>query len=72
MALSNDLTTDITPQDLPFWMRQATRGWDWGLMLAAAFALLAAWPFVLQTGLPRTNTNENHVFMAQDFGDALR
>lgn len=72
MALSKDLTADITPQDLPFWMRQATRGWDWGLMLAAAFALLAAWPFVLQTGLPRTNANENHVFMAQDFGDALR
>jgi hypothetical protein len=65
-------TTNIDPHDLPFWMRQATRGLDWGLLLAVAFALIAAWPFVLQAGLPRTNANENYVFMAQDFSDALR
>jgi hypothetical protein len=65
-------TNDLTPHDLPFWMRQATRGWDWGLLLAVIFSLIAAWPFLLQPGLPRTNASENHVFMAQDFSDALR
>lgn len=75
MALSNRTdspTLVISPEDLPFWMRQATRGWDWGLLLTLAFAVVAAWPFILQPGLPRTTPIENHIFMAQDFADALR
>ncbi len=62
---------DIPTEQLPYWMRQARRGWDWGLLLALLFGLAAAWPFILQPGLPRTNASENHVFMAADYSQSL-
>lgn len=63
---------DIPTEQLPYWMRQARRGWDWGLLLALLFGLAAAWPFILQPGLPRTNASENHVFMSADYSQSLR
>lgn len=59
-------------EDLPRWMRQAQRGWDWGLLLALALGLLAAWPFLLQPGLPRTGASENYAFLAADYAAALQ
>ena len=63
---------EISIEDLPRWMQQARRGWDWGFLLVIAVCLVAAWPFILQPGLPRTNASENFLFMASDFSDALR
>lgn len=63
---------EIPNEDLPRWMQQARRGWDWGFLLVIAICIIAAWPFILQPGLPRTNASENYVFMASDFSDALR
>ncbi len=63
---------EIPIEDLPRWMQQARRGWDWGFLLVIAICIIAAWPFILQPGLPRTNASENFVFMASDFSDALR
>ncbi len=59
-------------EDLPRWMRQAQRGWDWGLLLALALSLLAAWPFLIQPGLPRTGASENYAFLAADYAAALQ
>jgi hypothetical protein len=56
---------------LPYWMRQAQRGWDWGLLLSVIVGLFAAWPFIAYDGLPRNNAMENYVFLAADFSDAL-
>lgn len=67
-----DYTAGLANEDLPRWMRQARRGWDWGLLLALALGLLAAWPFLLQPGLPHTNASENHAFMAADYAAALQ
>lgn len=67
-----DHASAIANGDLPRWMRQAQRGWDWGLLLALALGLLAAWPFLLQSGLPRTNASENHTFMAADYAATLQ
>lgn len=63
---------EIPIEDLPRWMQQARRGWDWGFLLVITICLIAAWPFILQPGLPRTNASENFVFMASDFSEALR
>lgn len=63
---------DIPLEDLPVWMRRARRRWDWGVLLAAAFGLLAAWPFIVHPGLPRTNASENYVYLVADYSDALR
>jgi hypothetical protein len=63
--------TDIPLQDLPLWMRRARRGVDWGVLLCMAFSLLAAWPFILQPGLPRTNASENYVFRAAEYAQAI-
>ncbi len=63
---------EIPTQELPHWMRQAQRRWDWGLLLAFILGLIAAWPFVIQPGLPRTNASENYVFMADDYATALQ
>jgi hypothetical protein len=67
-----DQVAEIPVEDLPYWMRRARRGWDWGLVLAAALGILAAWPFVIHPGLPRTNASENYVFLAADYADTLR
>jgi hypothetical protein len=64
--------TKISTQELPYWMRQARRGVDWGILLALAFSLIAAWPFILQPGLPRTNASENYVFRTEDYATAIR
>ena len=66
-----DTTLAIPEQDLPLWMRQARRGWDWALLLVACFSLLAGWGFAVQEGLPRTNASENYAFMAADYATAL-
>jgi hypothetical protein len=63
---------NISQNDLPYWMRQAQRRWDRGFVLMIVLALTAAWPFLLQPGLPRTNASENYVFMAADYSEALR
>jgi hypothetical protein len=65
-------TIDISTEDLPLWMRQARRRRDWGLILALILGLLAAWPYVVRPGLPRTNASENYVYLAADYADALR
>ncbi len=61
----------IPPQDMPRWMRQARQQINWGLPLVILLALLAMWSFTAQPGLPRTNANENFVFMARNYADAL-
>ncbi|MAS34646.1 MAG: hypothetical protein CL610_11610 [Anaerolineaceae bacterium] len=53
-------------------MQRARRGWDWGLLLAIAFGILMAWPFIVRPGLPRTNASENFVFLTTDYSHALR
>ena len=64
---------DIPLADLPTWMRQSLQNVvDWGLFLVIGFSLLVAWPFLLQSGLPRTNALENHVFMVADYATAFR
>ncbi|NDJ60315.1 MAG: hypothetical protein GYB67_04270 [Chloroflexi bacterium] len=64
--------TAIDTQELPIWMRRARRGIDWGVLIVIAFSVIAAWPFMLQPGLPRTNASENYVFRAEDYATALR
>jgi hypothetical protein len=64
--------TEIPFSDLPTWMRQSRQGIDWGILVVIFFSLLAAWPFLLQPGLPRTNATENHVFLAADYATSMR
>lgn len=61
----------VQVQDLPLWMRRAQRRVDWGALLCFALSLMAAWPFLLQPGLPRTNATENYVFRTNDYAQAL-
>lgn len=61
----------LSPQDLPLWMRKAQRGIDWGLALALIFSLLAAWPLIVQQGLPRTNDSEHFVFRTAETAEAI-
>ncbi len=61
----------IPEQDLPIWMRQARRGVDWGAIIALILGLAAAWPFVAQSGLPRTNASEHTVFQTANLSQDL-
>jgi hypothetical protein len=65
-------TIEVPTESLPLWMRQARQRLDWGILLAVAVALIAAWPFILQPGLPRTNDSEHFVFLTSDYTEALR
>ncbi len=56
--------TIIERENLPLWMQKTLRGTDWGALIVIAFSLLAAWSFLLQSGLPRTNASEHYVYRA--------
>ncbi len=64
--------TDIPHASLPLWMRRAQRGVDWGVLFVLVLSLVAAWPFLIQSGLPRTNDTERYVFRTADTVEALR
>lgn len=64
-------TYEISTQDLPLWMRRARRAFDWGIIICIAFSIVAAWPFLLQPGLPHTNGSENYVFRTADYAQAI-
>jgi hypothetical protein len=66
------MNTANTAFDLPIWMRKARRDVDWGSLIAIALAILSAWPFLLQPGLPRTNASERYVYRAALESQALR
>lgn len=53
-------------------MRRAQRGVDWGVLVVLVLSLVAVWPFILQSGLPRTNDTERYVFRTADTAEALR
>ncbi len=57
--------------DLPLWMQKALRGTDWGVLIVLAFSLVAAWPFLLQSGLPLTNASEHYVYRSADYAQAF-
>jgi hypothetical protein len=65
-------TTDISILDLPDWMRQARKGFDWGILLVIALCLTVSWSFIINPELPRTNASENYVYRTQDIADAIR
>ncbi len=54
--------TTIERENLPLWMQKTLRGTDWGALIVIAFSLLAAWSFLLQSGLPRTNADEHYAY----------
>ncbi len=56
--------TSSERENLPLWMQKTMRGTDWGVLIVIAFSLLAAWAFLLQSGLPRTNASEHYVYRA--------
>lgn len=70
--MKNISSVHIPPHDLPQWMRQARQGLDWGVLITIVISLVITWPFILQSGLPRTNASANHVFMTADYAQALR
>ncbi|MDZ7380034.1 MAG: 6-pyruvoyl-tetrahydropterin synthase-related protein, partial [candidate division KSB1 bacterium] len=65
------IAEDVPTRELPYWMRQAQRGVDWGVLLVIAFSLALAWPFLLQPGLPHTNASENYVYRTADYAQAI-
>lgn len=68
-----DNTLSIPDEDLPTWIRQSRRPLvDWGVLLVIGLSVLAAWPFILQDGLPDHNNSERYVFMTADYAQAFR
>ena len=70
--MTSDITTDEAEYiDMPTWMRQSDQSVDWGILLVIVFSALAAWSFMTQSGVLRTNASENYVFMADDYATAM-
>jgi hypothetical protein len=63
---------DISPHELPDWMRQARRGLDWGVLVVIAFSLTTAWSFIVNPNLPHTNASENYVYRTADYATAIQ
>ncbi len=63
--------TELKREDLPLWMQRTLRRTDWGVLLVLVFGLLIVWPFLLQSGLPRTNDSEHYVYRVAEYEQAL-
>lgn len=46
--------------------------YDWGIVLALAIGLIAAWPFLANPGLPSGTDAELHIFRIAEIGESLR
>jgi hypothetical protein len=66
------MQTDFSPEHLPAWMRQPHRSFDWGVVLATALGLIAAWAFFVRPGVPTYSDLLHSGFMATDLADGLR
>ena len=66
------MQTNFSPEHLPAWMRQPHRSFDWGVLLAAALGLIAAWAFFMRSGVPAYSDLLHSGFMASDLADGLR
>lgn len=53
-------------------MDKRERRFDWGLLLALALGLFAAFPFLTRPGLPHQTDAELHIYRAAELGHALR
>lgn len=66
------MQTDFSPEHLPSWMRQPHRSFDWGVLLAGALGLIAAWAFLVRPGVPAYSDLLHSGFMAADLAEGLR
>ncbi len=66
-----DAAADVSTAGWPDWMLQARQAPDWGLLLALAFSLIAAFPFLAYPTLPHTNASENYVYRTADTAAAF-
>jgi hypothetical protein len=66
------MQTNFSPEQLPAWMRQPHRSFDWGVLLAAALGLIAAWAFFMRSGVLTYSDLLYSGFMATDLADGLR
>lgn len=62
----NQSILHIPDEQLPAWVRTATRPFDWGLLSVIIISLLVAWPFLLQSELPREQAIASYVFRTAD------
>lgn len=62
---------EIPTEELPYWMRQARRGIDWGLLIVLGFSLLLVWPFIIRSGLSPANANRSYVFRTADYAQTI-
>ncbi|QPC80720.1 hypothetical protein G4Y79_13465 [Phototrophicus methaneseepsis] len=65
-------TVPVIPKhEQPDWMRRASRGTDWGVLLALLFGLAVAWPFVRYPTLPIQNGSERAVYRTWETAESL-
>lgn len=66
------MQTEFSPEQLPSWMRQPRRSFDWGILLAAALGLIAGWAFLMRPDVPAFSELIHSGFMASNLAEALR
>lgn len=62
----------IPEAELPEWILRARQSVDWGFLFALLLAVVAAWPFIIESSLPAGNHIEHLLFRSADATDALR
>ena len=63
---------DVIAEDqIPAWMKQAQRDFDWGSIIIIGFCLIASWTFMSQSELPAYNDTEHFVYQITDYAEAF-
>lgn len=61
----------IAEEQIPEWMKQAQRNFDWGAIIIVGFCLIASWAFISQSQLPAYNDTEHYVYQIADYAQAF-
>ncbi len=66
------MSTELTYEQMPLWMRRSQQHFDWGIVFAVLIGLLAAWPFLNQPQLSMENGQLHDAFRTADTAAMLR
>ncbi len=66
------IRANIPDHELPLWMQQAKRGFDWGMVIVLALSIAIGWALIVYEDLPQTNDSERYVFRTADTAEAFQ
>ena len=66
------IRANVPDHELPLWMQQAKRGFDWGMVIVLILSIVIGWAFIVYDDLPHTNDSERYVYRTANTATAFQ